>query len=282
MSISASSARRTESDQNQGIYFMRLKWYGTATILIEQGGTQLLFDPFLSLNADTFKPPIDELSEAENILVTHGHLDHIVGIPKILHHSSGLAKVYCTASPRKTLISKGIEEAQIQPIAPGDVLIFEPFEVHILKGKHIVFDKRLIMKTFFSPRVLRNWSNFRYIMKENKNCSEAGETVIYDIRVGDERILLLGSLNLNENTEYLKGVDLLILPLQGRTDVSKYAMHIIDWLQPKKVLLDHFDDSFPPISSAVKTEQFVLLMKNEHPDVTVICPQASAAWIEVA
>ena len=261
---------------------MRLKWYGTATMLIEQDGTQLLFDPFLSLNPNAFKPSIDELSKIDNILVTHGHLDHIVDIPAILNHGDGETKVYCTASPRETLISKGIEERKIRPITPGDVLIIRPFEVHIMKGKHIVFDKRLIMKTFFSPRVFRNWSNFRYLLNENKICSEAGETVIYDIRVRDERVLLLGSLNLDENTEYPKGADLLILPLQGRSDVSKYAMHIIDRLQPKKVLLDHFDDSFPPISSAVKTEQFVLLMKNEYPDVTVICPQAGAAWIEVA
>ena len=261
---------------------MRLKWYGTATILIEQDGTQLLFDPFLSLNANAFKPPIDELSEVENILVTHGHLDHIAAIPEIFHHGVGHAKVYCTSSPRETLILKGVVEGKIQQITPGDVLILGTFEVHILKGKHIIFDKRLIMKTFFNPRVFRNWSNSRYLLKENKNCGEAGETVIYDIMVRDERILLLGSLNLDEDTEYPKGADMLILPLQGRSDVSKYAMHIIDRLQPKKVLLDHFDDSFPPISSKVDTEQFVSLMKNEYPDVPVICPQAGEAWIEVA
>ena len=80
---------------------MRLKWYGTATILLEQDGTQLLFDPFLSLNADAFMPPIEELSKAGNILVTHGHLDHIVDIPAILNHGGGHAKVYCTVSPRE-------------------------------------------------------------------------------------------------------------------------------------------------------------------------------------
>ena len=261
---------------------MRLKWYGTATIMIEQDGTQLLFDPFLPLNSDAFKPPIDELSEVENILVTHGHLDHITGIPQILHHGGSQANIYCTARPRKTLISKGIEEGKIQPVAPGDVLVFGPFEVRVLKGKHVSFDKRLIMKTLFSLRVFRYRSNFWYLLKENRSCGEAGETVIYDIRVRGVRTLLLGSLNLDDDTEYPKGTDMLILPLQGRSDVSTYAMHIIDRLQPKKVLLDHFDDSFPPISSAVNTEQFVSLMRSEYPDVQVICPQAGTGWIEVS
>jgi len=261
---------------------MRLKWYGTATILLEQDGVQLLFDPFLSLNDHAIKPPIDELSKADSILVTHGHLDHIVDIPAILNHDhdSDHTKVFCTSSPRETLISKGVAEGDIQLISPGDDLTFEPFEVHVLKGKHIVFDKRLVLKTFFSTRVLRYWRNFRYMLKENKSCAEAGETVIYEIRVRDERILLLGSLNLDEDTEYPKSADLLILPLQGRSDVSKYAMHIIDLLQPKKVLLDHFDDSFPPISSSVNTGQFVSLMKQKYPDVPVIYLQAGSAWIE--
>ena len=259
---------------------MRLKWYGTATILIEQDGTPLLFDPFLSLNADAFKPPIEELSKAGNILVTHGHLDHIVDIPAILEHGDGHTKVYCTAGPRETLISKGVAEGNIQTITPGDVLTLGPFELTVLKGKHIEFDKRLIIKTLVSPRVLLNWRNFRYMLKENKSCSEAGETVIFDIRTRDERILLLGSLNLDENTEYPKGADLLILPLQGRSDVSIYAMHIIDRLQPKKVLLDHFEDSFPPISSYVDTDHFISLMKSKYPAVSVICPREGSEWIE--
>ena len=36
---------------------MRLKWYGTATILLEQDGVQLLFDPFLSLNTNVGRSP---------------------------------------------------------------------------------------------------------------------------------------------------------------------------------------------------------------------------------
>ena len=259
---------------------MKLKWYGTATILLEQDGTQLLFDPFLSLNEDAFKPPIDDLSKVGRILVTHGHLDHIVDIPAILSHGGGIAKVYCTASPRETLISKGVAEGNIETIAPGDALDFGPFEVFVLNGKHIEFDKRLVLKTFFSPRVLFNWCNFRYMLRENRSCSEAGETVIYDIRVLEERILLLGSLNLDENTEYPKNADLLILPLQGRSDICTYAMGVVEHLQPKKVLLDHFDNSFPPISSSVNTKQFVLLMKDQYPDISVICPLAGTAWIE--
>jgi len=260
---------------------MRLKWYGTATILLEQDETKLLFDPFLSLNDECFKPPVDELSAVENILVTHGHLDHIVSIPAILRQGDGTTTVYCTAKPREVLISKGVDETRIRQIKPGDRLGFGLFEVRVLKGKHIAFNMGIVLKTLFSPRVLIYRNNLGYLRKENRICVEAGETVAYDIGAANKRILLLGSLNLDDNTEYPKDADLLILPFQGRSDLAKYAMPFIDRLKPKKVLLDHFDDAFPPISSNVRTGPFVSLMRRKHPGVPVLCPEASAEWIDM-
>lgn len=260
---------------------MRLKWFGTASILLEQDGKKLLFDPFLSLNDKGFKPPAGELAEVSNILVTHGHLDHIADIPAILKRGDGNAAVYCTAAPQRALLAKGVEEAQIHKISPGNILSFGPYEVRVLKGKHVVFNMGLAVKSVLSPRVLFHLNNFRYLLRENRVCVEAGETVIYDILISGIRILLMGSLNLDDNTEYPKDADLLILPFQGRSDICKYAMAFIDRLQPKKVLLDHFDDTFPPISSQVKTEPFMSLMRQKYPNITVICREASAEWFTV-
>jgi L-ascorbate metabolism protein UlaG (beta-lactamase superfamily) len=257
---------------------MKLKWYGTATILLEKDGTQLLFDPFFSLNSTAFKP-LDDLAAVKNILVTHGHLDHIIGIPIITKHGGNEATVYCTATPHKVLTSKGVE--RIQKITPGDVLNIGAFEVRVLKGKHIAFNKGLILKTIFNPRVLAYRNNLVFLGKENKVCVEAGETVVYDIYSAQKRVLLLGSLNLDEHTEYPEGVDLLILPFQGRSDISRYAIPFIDRLRPKKILLDHFDDTFPPISSAVDTGLFVKLMADKHPNIPVMCTQAGNEWINI-
>ena len=259
---------------------MRLKWYGTATILLEEDRTQLLFDPFLPLNNKVFQPSITELAAAGNIFITHGHFDHIAHVPSIVQQGSGKAMVYCTGKPREGLMAKGIAETQIRKISPGDVLNLEPFKVQVLKGKHIIFDRALLFKTILSPRVLANWGNFVSMLKQNKDYGEFGETVVYYIETRDKRLLLMGSLNLDENTDYPKGTDLLIMPLQGRSDISVYAMDFIDRLQPKKVLLDHFDNSFPPISSAVNTGHFVSLMQQKHPGIPVICPQPSASWID--
>ena len=104
--------------------------------------------------------------------------------------------------------------------------------------------------------------------------------MVYDIQVQGKRILIMGSLNLDENTDYPKGADLVIMPFQGRSDVCTYAMPFVDRLQPKKILLVHFDNAFPPISSAVNTGPFVSLMRQKHPGISVIRPKASAEWVD--
>jgi len=260
---------------------MKLKWYGTASILLEHDGTSLLFDPFIPLNKKCFAPSVDEFAVVPHILVTHGHLDHIVHIPDIIRRGNGKTTVYCTAVPKKTLISKGVAEERIRVVAPGDALTFEPFEVRVLKGKHITNDKWLVIRTLISPRVLANIRNAGYLARENKICVEAGETVIYDISASGKRVLMLGSLNLDDNTKYPKDADLLILPFQGRSDMSGYATPFIDRLQPKKVILIHFDDTFPPISRAVQTEPFVSLINSQYPGISIIRLIAGANWIEI-
>jgi len=74
---------------------LRVKWYGTASVLLEKNGVQLLFDPFIPLNNKIYKPPVEELASAGNFFVTHGHFDHILGIPPIFKHGSGKAAVFC-------------------------------------------------------------------------------------------------------------------------------------------------------------------------------------------
>ena len=257
---------------------MRLKWYGTATILFEYNGTEIVFDPFFPLNKKSFQPPLHEMS-ADGVFVTHCHFDHISAIPALVKQGNKPFQVYCNEETRSILISKDVENSRICCIAPGDSITLGPFEVHVLKSKHINFNTALVLKTLFNPRVLYYWNNFKHILKETKNKNV--ETLAFNICAPNKRIFLLGSLNLDNETEYEIGADLLILPFQGRSDLCEYVLPIINRLKPMKIMLTHIDDTFPPVSSSVDTGQFIKNMKKDYPNIPIICTNASADWIEI-
>jgi len=259
---------------------LRLKWYGTATILLEYNGTEIVFDPFFPLNKKSFQPRLEEISP-DGLFATHCHFDHISAIPTLIEQSSKVINVYCTGETQDILAAKGVENSQICRITPGDAINIGPFEIQVLKSKHIHFNTGLILKTLFNPRILFYWNNFKQIYKDKVNRNKEIETIAFNIRTPDKRILLLGSLNLDSETEYEPGADLLILPYQGRTDLSDYALPFIYRLKPMKILLYHFDNTFPPFSSPVKTKKFVHIMKKDYPNIPIICTKASADWIDI-
>ena len=43
---------------------------------------------------------------------------------------------------------------------------------------------------------------------------------------------------------------------------------------PERIILDHFDDAFPPVSESVDTRGFKKLMDREYPGIRVVKPTA--------
>ena len=251
---------------------MKITWFGTASLLIESGNDKLLIDPFLPLRGAENHPALSDYRKQDSILITHGHIDHLGSIAKILQNSD--STVYCSALPAATLEKKGIDGDQIVIIRPGDTLRFGQMKVTPLPGRHIHFDSELIRHTFINPRILRYFPNFLYLLFKNHTYAEGKETLTFQIDAGGRRILVLGSLNLDENTEYPKYVDMLILPYQGASDLITPALSIIEKIEPRTVFLDHFDDAFPPISAHVDTRPLKKALSERYPDLPVVKPTA--------
>jgi len=58
---------------------MRVTYYGHACVLVETMGKKLLFDPFISPNPLASHIAVDQI-EADYILLTHAHQDHIADV----------------------------------------------------------------------------------------------------------------------------------------------------------------------------------------------------------
>lgn len=258
---------------------MQITWMGTASILLEASGERILFDPFVQIKGGENPNGLEDFLAEETIFITHGHFDHLSTVPWLLEE--GDSTVFCSARPARTL-EKFVEEfspesGRILEMRPGDEFSIGGVSVKVLRGKHIKFDKRLIFKTLRPIRLLKYWYNLPSLFLMNKTFKEANETLAFDIRAEGKEILLLGSLALSEEEDYPKRADLLILPYQGNSDLEKEALKIIKRLKPKRILLSHFDNAFPPLSRSVDTRELKQMMDEDYPDIPVVKPKAGKA-----
>ncbi len=247
---------------------MKLKWYGTAALLVSDGDTVIAFDPFLGIprgsrHPEWFSPDrACELTGASEVFVTHGHFDHIIQIPAI--YSDSAAVIHATATPCGTLKKRGFRENKLDIIAPGSYHEAGNIAVRAYQGRHCVFDVPLVLRT--ALRYLK-FGNFRHglrLLRRNREYPENGEILFYELECRGRRLQIMGSMGLDSGTEYPVGADLLILPYQGKSSPAEYAASLTERLEPKAVLLDHYDDSFPPMTARVDTAAFEALMREKY------------------
>ena len=94
---------------------VNVTWYGHACFLVETNGTRLLIDPFLTGNP--FAPVRADTVEADYILVSHGHGDH-VGDSVAIAKRTG-ATVISNFEIQNWIVAQGIESVHPQHIGGG-------------------------------------------------------------------------------------------------------------------------------------------------------------------
>lgn len=61
---------------------MKITYYGHACFLVETGGKKIIFDPFITPNEKAKSIDVSKI-EADYILVSHGHIDHVADVEAI-------------------------------------------------------------------------------------------------------------------------------------------------------------------------------------------------------
>ena len=110
---------------------MKLTYYGHSCFAVETNGKKLLFDPFISPNELAKDINIASI-EADYILVSHGHFDHIADCVTIAQ-SAG-AKVICNWEIYEWLNKQGVNN--VHPMNTGGRRGFGDFEVKCVAAQH--------------------------------------------------------------------------------------------------------------------------------------------------
>lgn len=250
---------------------MEITWFGTASVAIKTGDQHIIWDPFVTLPGAAIRNSEEDFQRYKNVLLTHGHMDHLASIPKLVKKED--VKVWCTMTPAKTLRKKGVDRHKIHLLAPGETIHFPGMEIDVLKGRHIHYDRGILKKTFLNTRMISYCYNLPWNAVSMIKFPENGETVAYLIKAEGKRILLLGSLGLDPEETYPSDVDLLILPFQGASDLITPTMEILEKIRPKRLMIDHYDDAFPPISNNIPLWELKKWMRVDHPEIKVVKPK---------
>lgn len=243
--------KRTDQDMEEKKIV--ITWYGTASIRITAGESQVLVDPFFPLADSTIEVAKDAYDGCNDILISHGHFDHIGSIKDIVRPET---KVYCTKTPYENLGKMGVSEKNLKLIEPGMVLTFGDLKITVFKGNHVKLSLWDGLKAIFNRYVWHHRKGVIRKIRKFTSCREMKESVCYLVEVYGKQIIVLGSLAIAEGVTYPLNTDLVTFPYQGAMKVLDFAKDLYEKLKPKTVLLTHYDDTFPPFSKDTDTSEF--------------------------
>ena len=190
-----------------------ITWYGTASVRISAGSTQLLIDPFYPFSDSSVKIPPDAFDNCSDILISHGHYDHIGSLSKIVRRNT---RVFCTKAPCRTLCAMGVSRENLRLIRPGSVFKVGDIRITVFKGKHIRLTALDCIKAVFSMRVLQKTSGVVGKIQRIISCPEKGESLCFLAEAYGRRILILGSLALADDVDYPPDTDIVFFHIRAR------------------------------------------------------------------
>lgn len=146
------NSETTQADEKDALFF---RWLGVGGIQLRWRERVLLIDPFLTRPSlkevlwQPLRPNTEllqrELPQAEAILITHAHYDHLMDTPEIMRQSGACA--FGSENAVRLLRATGVSKEKCISIQNGEILEISPFQIHVIEGKHIFVP-------FFTPTQL--------------------------------------------------------------------------------------------------------------------------------
>ncbi|MFC9746484.1 MBL fold metallo-hydrolase [Streptomyces niveus] len=240
---------------------LRLRWFGNNSWEIRVGtgasAPTVLIDPWLTrfwtgtyseagaapdtpIKVDT--GVIDGYRlRADQILVTHGHYDHMTDVPHLAKTTG--ATVFGTETHVNLMRAMGAPEKQLSVVSGGEQLQYEGYSVQVLRSLHSMGGDH--------PRVAFAGTRPGQRIPEAPTTIAdlvEGGSLSYRISVGGFDIVNLGSSNFSEHD--FEGVRADLLMIQpGGANVPDYVARLLDLLgHPAYVVPTHWDDFDEPLN----------------------------------
>ncbi len=198
---------------------MEITWLGHSTFLLEDGGTKVLMDPFLSANPKAARQPGEV--ECDVIVQTHGHQDHYLDTVDIARRTG--ATVVAIVELANEIAAKGVEDVRDPNL--GGTVRFDWGWVKLVPAWH----------TAVTPDGTPHTPAGALVHLGGRTVYHLGDTALFSdlalvARRGDP-------------------IDVALVPIGGHYTMDRIdAVTAVEFVAPRRVVPCHYD-TFPPIET---------------------------------
>lgn len=261
--IAASTAYATvaRSERTEGSSGIRLRWLGNNGWEIKFADTTVLIDPWLTrfktgtYSADGVNPrtPVvvnkrlidSHRLSADQILVTHGHYDHLPDVPYLAARTG--ATVFGTETHLNMMRAMGAPDGQLSEVRGGEYLQYDGYTIQVLRSLHSMPGPRAQVpfpgtrpggRPLPPPRTIADLVE--------------GETLAYQLSVDGFSMINFGGSNFDEASVRGLSPDLAFIQPGGGT-IHQYIPRLMKALDyPSYVVATHWDDFDYPLSEPAR------------------------------
>ena len=232
-------------------------WLGTAGMLVSDGQTNLLIDPFVSrygllrVGLGFSLPPRPELirdclkrvgcSSAQAVLVSHSHFDHSLDAPYFARETD--AVLVGSESTLNIGRGAGLPEARLLLVQPEQPMKFGAFTLRFIESRHgpALFGRVPYPGTIDEPLV----------PPQKASAYRLGGVYGILIEHPSGTILHHGSAGFLPGMYNDVRADVVLLGITGREDTETYLAAVPDKVRPHLLIPIHFDDFFTSLDDKI-------------------------------